>query len=136
MLLQYIELDNHTDADIFETWLIQYYDTGQLYNKAKTGWGKSSIDLYSRIFGRWRNFRGSSRNNQQEIYSQLLYVAEVLWNNTNGLFFNVDYALKNFCDRVKEIQSDLQKAHRISRFDMQDDFLREVPKQSDNAKEG
>ena len=129
LLLQYIQLGNHTDADIFETWLIQYYDTGQLYNIAKTGWGKSSIDLYSCIFGRWRNFRENAFNNENEIYSQLLYVAEALWKNTEGLCLNVDYALESFCERVKEIQSDLQKAHRISRFDMQEDYKREDKEQ-------
>lgn len=125
ILLQYIALDNHTDADIFGTWLIQYYDTGQLYNKAKTNWGKSSIDLYSCIFGRWRNFRQGAIENKEGIYKQLSSFAEILWNSTEGLCFNVDYALECFCGMVKQLQADCQKAHKISRFSMQDDFKRE-----------
>ena len=36
--MQFVELDSHTDADILETWLINFYDTGQLINISKTGW--------------------------------------------------------------------------------------------------
>lgn len=136
LILQYIKLDNHTDADIFETWLIQYYDTGQLYNIAKRGWGKSSIDFYSAIFGKWKNFGENYLQNKDKIFKQLSFFSEILWKSTEGLCFNVDYALKCFCENIKVLESDLQKAHKFSRFDMQDDFLREVPKQSDNAKEG
>lgn len=124
LLLQYIRLESHTDADIFETWLIQYYDTGQLYNIAKTGWGKPSIDLSLCIFGKWRNFRQNAFENQEEIYKQLLCISEGLWKQTEGLVFNVDYALNSFNTKVKELQNDLVKAHKISRFDMQEDFKR------------
>lgn len=53
LILQYIFLDNHTDADILETWLINYYPSGQLMNKAKCDWGKSKIYLNEVIKNRW-----------------------------------------------------------------------------------
>lgn len=51
-VLQYVECATHTDADMLETWLINYYGD-QLANKAKTGWGKSNIDLSKYVFGKW-----------------------------------------------------------------------------------
>ena len=46
LLLQFIHVPTHADADILETYFIsQYEDTGQLKNKAKVGWGKSGVVL-------------------------------------------------------------------------------------------
>ena len=54
ILFQFIETESHTDADILETWLINYYcGSGQLVNKGKIEWGKSNIDLNPYISGKW-----------------------------------------------------------------------------------
>lgn len=125
LVLQYIELDSHVDADIYETWLIQFYDTGQLVNKAKTGWGRSRIDLYSAIYGHWRTFRGAGQQGaEREVREQVNSLVNVLLKSTEGLFYNIDSALADFNTRVFEIQQDLRKGYTLSRYDAQDDFRR------------
>lgn len=57
LILQYIETISDADADIFETWLISYYQqTGQLQNDSKTRWGTSELDLSDHFFGKWKEF--------------------------------------------------------------------------------
>ena len=123
-ILQYIEIDNHTDADILETWLIQYYDNGQLYNKSKTGWGKSRIDLYHVVSGRWRAYGCGTFRNREEIKKKLEVITDILMNGTEGLYYNLEPALEAFNERVRDMRNDILKAHKLSRYDMQDDFLR------------
>lgn len=125
LLLQYIELDSHTDADILETWLINYYcPTGQLVNKAKMDWGKSNIDLYPVFYGRWRNYGQNKEMNKEKIYAALGPVIDDLLRESNGLEYDLDFALDYFNERVREMATDLRKSYRISRYDAQDDFLR------------
>lgn len=38
-LLEYIEVENKSEAEAIETHLINLYNTGKYYNKAKVGWG-------------------------------------------------------------------------------------------------
>lgn len=125
LLMQYIELSSHTDADILETWLINYYcKTGQLVNKAKMNWGKSNIDLYPVYGGKWRNWGQNRRVNQDMLYKSLLPIVDALIKETEGLEYHLDGALDYFASRVREIACDLRKTYRISRYDSQDDFLR------------
>lgn len=57
VLLQYIETESHADADILETYLIsRYAHTGQLFNKAKADWGKSSINWFPGINAVWHDY--------------------------------------------------------------------------------
>ena len=57
LVMQFIEVKSHADADILETWLISKYGTGQLLNKAKTGWGESALDLSPMLYGRWKTYQ-------------------------------------------------------------------------------
>lgn len=124
LMLQYIQLGSHTDADIYETWLISFYDTGQLVNKAKTNWGESNLDLYTCIFGRWRNFRQSSESNQNEIRKQVNWIVDGFIKATDACRYNVEGELKILCERVREIERDMRKAERMTRFISQDDYKR------------
>ena len=125
LLLQYIHFPSHTDADIMETYLINYYDTGQLRNKAKTGWGKPSYDLYTAaINGRWRNFRQGPISTRDEISNQISFLVESLMKSTEGLCFNIEGGLSDLNQRIIEMRNDMIKAKKISRYDAQDDFLR------------
>lgn len=126
LLLQYIEFDNHTDVDILETWLINYYcHTGQLVNKAKVNWGKSNIDLYPVISGRWRNWGQNRKINRELIMESLIPLVDDLLKQTEGLEYHLDDALDRFCSSVNEIAGDLRKTYKLSRFNTQDDFMRE-----------
>ena len=121
IIMQYIELESHTDADIYETWLINYYgSTGQLVNKGKMGWGKSKLDMYPLIFGKWRNYSA----NLDDIESQLTLFAESLYRMTEGLRENVENGLKYFDERVRTLRINVEKADKMSRFDQQNEFLR------------
>ena len=134
ILLQYIEC-SHTDADILETWLINYYGvTGQLVNMAKMNWGESSIDLYPVFGGRWRNFGQNRYKNREEIYNMLLPIANSLFYHSEDLEFHLESALEFFCTEVKSLAKDLGKTYRLSSYDMQDEFLRTATKQNDDEK--
>lgn len=124
LLLQYFEC-SHTDADILETWLINYYcETGQLVNISKMNWGKSNMDLYPVFNGRWRNYGQNRGYNDNEIHRLLLPLVDSLVRWTEGLEVNLDNYLNEFCDNVKVIANDLKKTYELSRFEMQDDFKR------------
>jgi len=124
LLLQYIEC-SHTDADILETWLINYYcSTGQLVNISKMNWGESSMDLYPVFGGRWRNYGQNRRYNENEVHRLLLPLVDSLMRWSEGLEVNLDNYLNEFCDNVRRIAEDLKKTYELSRFDMQDDFKR------------
>ena len=124
LIMEFIEFDNPCDADILESWLINFYDTGQLVNKAKTGWGKSAIDLWPIVSGRWRIFGLNSGMRDEEIRSKANELVDTLKRYTEGYTVNVDSQLTYFCEQVKKIQREWKKAHRISRYDAQDLFLR------------
>ena len=125
LLLQYIQVGTHSDADILETWLINYYDTGQLFNKAKLGWGEPGIDLYPCISGRWRNFRQGAISNTEEVTAIVRKIVDSFIRRTEGMSFNIETGLEWLCDDIREIRGDMVKASRISRFDAQYDFRRE-----------
>lgn len=126
LLLQYFEC-SHTDADILETWLINYYcPTGQLVNISKMNWGKSNIDLYPVFGGRWRNYGQNRMYNENEVFNLLAPLANNLIRWTEGLEINLDNYLDEFCDNVRIIAKDLKKTYELSRWDMQEDFKREV----------
>lgn len=125
LLLQYIQFPSHTDADIMETYLINYYDTGQLRNKSKTGWGKPSYDLYTAaINGRWISFLGSDFSCKDEISKQVSFLVESLMKSTEGLYFNVESGLSELNRKVLEIRNDMLKARKLSCYSAQDDFRR------------
>ena len=124
LLLQYIQLKSHVDADIAETWLISYYDTGQLFNKSKTGWGACTWDLYPHLFGKWKNFRQNSYKNGKEIRDQTDAIIDLFIKATDGCRHDVNNSLEWLCKKIKDIEKDMRKAESISRFDMQEDYKR------------
>ena len=119
LIMQFIEVKTHTDADILETYLINFYDNGQLINKAKTGWGKCSIDLYTVIAGNWRTY-GRGCNQTSDAAREAL---ETLYRTTEGIRYNVDTALNIFCGAIKNIEREHDKVDRLSRYDEQMLFL-------------
>ena len=124
LLLQYIEC-SHTDADIFETWLINYYcTTGQLVNKAKTYWGKSSLDMSLAIFGKWRNFGQSTGDIEEKIRADVASIVNIFLKETDHLDYNIEPAIDQMNAEIRRIRDRLLKCRRISRYDMQDDFKR------------
>ena len=123
LLLQYIQLKTHTDADILETWLIQYYDTGQLFNKAKLGWGFPNIDLSSEVFGKWKDYK-----------DELLYLDDMIRKKFDGLVNNYIYGsdtAESFKVGLEQLECDINqlkmekiKQERIQENRKQDDFKR------------
>ena len=121
IVLQYIVV-SHTDADILETWLINYYcKSGQLVNKAKTNWGDSSMDLYPVFGGKWRNYGSNCKVNKDRLHA----LADSLYNRTEGLLLGrLEYELEIFCDEVRKISNKQKANNRLNRWNMQDDFSR------------
>lgn len=124
LVMEWIEVENPCDADILETWLINFYDTGQLVNKAKVGWGKSSIDLWPVVSGRWTVYgKGYSMNDDSvRKLANDLVISLSKW--TEGYTVNLDSNLDYFVEKVKGIRKEWAKAQRLSRYDAQDLFLR------------
>lgn len=120
IIMQYIETKSHVDADMLESWLISYYDTGQLINKAKTGWGKSDIDLSSLFFGHWITWNRGSNGTREAVFAEM----ERLLKKTEGLTYNLSNYLEEFCDQMRQIQKEHFKANGWSRYDEQEDFKR------------
>lgn len=122
LLLQYIEFPSHTDVDILETWLIQYYGD-QLKNKAKVGWGAPKIDLYFETLGKWRCFRGNVFQDKEEIRKQMLDLVDNLFKSTEGLTYDMEYGVALLSQKIKEIESDYRKSCKLGRYDLQGDFM-------------
>lgn len=120
LVMQFIEVDSHADADILETWLISQYGTGQLVNVSKTGWGKSGIDLWPQVTGKWRTYQRGCAQSRDALYA----LAGMLYETTEGLEYNVDSSLGMFSEMVRDIVMEKKKANRLSRYDEQDEFLR------------
>ena len=120
IIMQFIEIESHADADILETWLISKYGTGQLLNKAKTGWGESRIDLWAQTVGHWRTYQKGCSQSMEAINE----AANILYRVSEGLEYNVDTALSMFNEMIRETVSEKSKICRLSRFDEQEDFLR------------
>ena len=120
IIMQFIEINSNTDADILETWLINFYDSEQLYNKSKTKMGKSALNLYESIFGRWQTYGLDSEKTVEE----LRYALSRMIERTDGLQYDVDISLKLFCDTVKEIKLDQDKANRLKLCGSQSEYLR------------
>lgn len=126
IVCQYIETKTHADADIFETYLISFYDTGQLENRAKTGWGKPSIDLFDEIFGRWRCL--SRRERRDGLRDEVAALVAMIDKESEGLLYNVEGCLNMFNARIRELAKEINASYRLSRMEEQSDFLRYVPR--------
>lgn len=122
IVMQFMEVDSNTDADIFETWLINYYDTGQLKNKGKTGWGKSALDLRDCFFGRWRTFEKEHEcGSEYDCYS----LVNVLYKATDDLTNNLDSSLEHLSDGIRELAKQRIKIKILSAFNEQAEFRRQ-----------
>lgn len=126
ILLQYIFFESSIDARISELWLINFYDTGQLANKDGTKASNSELDLYSFIFGKWRNYGESSWNNEEKIRKMVINLVEALMRDTECLYVNIDSGIENMNRKIMDIRNDLVKAKRITRYEKQSDFKRFV----------
>lgn len=123
IVMQYIEC-SASDADILETWLINFYaPTGQLYNKEKADWGESKIDLYPLIFGKWKNYKGAL-DIKENIKDRLYGLVENLYRQTEGLAYHLEADLENFCESVKNISKEISKTNKFNRFNTNDEFKR------------
>lgn len=125
LIMEFIEFDNACDVDILETWLINFYDTGQLVNKAKTGWGKTSFDLWSSVENRWVVYGLDRSMNGQNIRGLANDLIDSLQKYTEGYTVNIDFKLNYFCDNVRDVQKELEKSSRLARCDTQGLFLRQ-----------
>lgn len=124
LVMQFIELKNQCDADILETWLINFYDTGQLLNKAKCGWGRSNIDMWPIVSNQWRTYGKNTDMNNDEIQGIVYELVYALRRETEGYTVNIETGLQHLCDSVRKVHSKWKKAQRLSRFDEQQLFLR------------
>ena len=119
--MQFIETKSHTDADIMETWLINFYcQTGQLVNKGKTEWGYSNIDLHGHIFGYWHTYDDYAEKTNKVIRTGSAFTKCMEYGNTS-LY---DRLYKEYSTALQEAIEAGSKALRIHRLDAQADFTR------------
>jgi hypothetical protein len=122
VIMQYIECESHTDVDILETWLINYYDkTGQLVNKGKSGWGTSQMDLWPLVDGKWKLF-----NDYLKVDEEARKELSRLLEKTDGLRKNVIDSLKSFTDNIMELSKEMEATDSIDAVEMQSRFLRKT----------
>ena len=127
LIMQYIELNNHADADILETWLIsKYANTGQLKNKAKTRWGESNLELSDEVFGKWKTYGKNIALTENAIKSEMLPLIQTLIANSEGLEINITSALNTFNEKVIEISEDIKKSHKFSKIESFETFKRSI----------
>lgn len=131
LVMQYIELENQCDADVLETWLINFYDTGQLINKAKTGWGRSNIDMWPIVANKWRTFGKASDMREQEIREVISEFVYSLMRETEGCTVNIESGIHILCERIRYVHKKWVKAQRLTRFDEQQLFLRSRRKEQE-----
>jgi predicted acetyltransferase len=78
LLLQYIHVPTHADADILETYFISIYEgTGQLRNKAKTGWGKATVSVWKPTIA-WNNYLTRPHLQETWLEDRFLSMARVI----------------------------------------------------------
>lgn len=139
VLMQYVEVDSHCDADILETWLINYYDSEQLLNSAKKDWGKCSFDLSSLLFGKWRNFGANSQSNEEAVKNIIDDAVRMTMKYSEGLSYNVESTLSGMKmiieQKILKIAREKRMSDLLDRYDMQEDFKRER-KVEENARQG
>lgn len=109
ILLQYMYVPTHADADILETYFIsQYEDTKQLKNKAKVGWGKSCV-IKEKCF-KWNNYLPYTNREtwiEKEFASKARIVCKLL--EFNPLEDTKEYVI----DEVEKLFSAIKKHNRI-----------------------
>ena len=121
--MQYIENLSPVDADILESWLISYYDTDQLANKGKTGWGKSDLDLSKFCDYQWKNY-GNFTRTKQEIFSMVYSMVDRLINLSDGLRFNLNYALTILNNEIRELSQEVELRDKAQKLNGYSDYKR------------
>lgn len=124
LLLQYIELPSHADADILETWLINYYPKGQLANKAKTNWGASFLPLENNVFGKWKNFAREWWENDKDIAREVNRIVESFVIQGDELTGDIESGLKCLCDGIRQLKKEYEKAKKFDDHNAQEPFIR------------
>ena len=128
LVMQFIEVGSHADADILETWLISKYGTGQLVNISKSGWGESRIDMWALTRGRWRTLQKNSEAGYEG--AEMLY--ELM--GGDGLPSDYDSPRGLFCSILKDMVREKDKVRRLSQCNEQGDFIRTKAKEPDGVR--
>ena len=106
VMLQFIELENAADADIYETILISKGDQKYLENKSKTGWGTATFNLNIPEQD-WTPYRWDGYEADRHVWGSKTCDTESKWKLRDALDFQFDRMNDdNFCavcERMKTI---------------------------------
>lgn len=123
-IMQFKRLQTPADADIAETYLISMYaHTGQLANRAKTGWGQSALFIQN-LHRDWIDYARFYERAHDGLKQQVVDIVDMFFKDIQGGDFFHEGALDALCDRIRELQRERLLAAKLSRYDKDDDFLR------------
>lgn len=113
LCMQYIEVASPVDADIYESFLISYYNTDQLVNKAKTGWGNSRLKIDIINPKRWMLYDNIEYGFEDRL-SASLYALEIC-RRIRGILFQ-DECLHGEIERLMNEISRTQEYERKAQY--------------------
>lgn len=126
VVLQYQPAETPADADMLETYLIsQYAHTGQLFNIAKTSWGRSRLCPKASVWGNWKDFFRAYAYHEDGLEERVTEVVRNFFKSTEGLDYHVEEMLDVLCDQIRGICKDMKLARELYReYGECEDFMR------------
>lgn len=113
LLMQYIRVPTHADADILETYFISAYEgTGQLKNKAKTGWGKATVSVWKPDIA-WNNYLTRDREQKTWLEDRFLAIARAIKSDSADFWERRQNSIEDYAIReIRDIFTTIRKGRR------------------------
>lgn len=113
LLMQYIHVPTHADADILETFFISAYEgTGQLKNKAKTGWGRATVSVWKPTI-EWSNYLTRPYLQETWLEDRFLSIARVIKTDSVDFWQRRQKDIEQYViNEVRDIFTTIKKGRR------------------------